>query len=66
MKINHAVGNEYEVIVIGAGVAGCTIAGELKRKAYKVALIEANSSIAQETSSPVSYTHMTLPTILRV
>ena len=51
MKINHAVGNEYDVIVIGAGVAGCTIAGELKRKAYKVALIEANSSIAQETSS---------------
>ena len=51
MKNNGTTWDEFEVIVIGAGIAGCTIAGELFRNGFQVGLIEEGSTIAQGTSS---------------
>lgn len=40
----------YDVVVIGAGVNGCAIARELSRYSYKIAVLEKNSDICEETS----------------
>jgi tRNA 5-methylaminomethyl-2-thiouridine biosynthesis bifunctional protein len=49
MKKNGA--NEFNVIIVGAGVAGCAIAGQLHHAGYNIALIEQHQEFAQETSS---------------
>lgn len=40
----------YDVVVIGAGVNGCSIARELSRYSYKTLVLEKNSDICEETS----------------
>ncbi len=40
----------YDVIVIGAGVAGCAVARELSRKKYRIAVLERESDVCEGTS----------------
>ena len=40
----------YDVIVIGAGVTGCSIARELARKERQILVLEASSDICEGTS----------------
>lgn len=41
---------QYDVIVIGAGVCGCAIARELTRKQRRIAVLEAASDVCEGTS----------------
>lgn len=41
---------DFDVIIIGAGVIGAAICDELVKNKYKVAIMEKNLRIAQETS----------------
>ena len=43
--------SQHDVIVIGAGIAGCTIAGEIARSGMNVAIIDQNADPALETSA---------------
>ena len=49
---------KYQVIIIGGGPAGYTAAESAGKAGLSVLLIEKNN--------PVSYTHLTLPTICSV
>ena len=49
---------KYDAVVIGAGNGGLTAAVRLAQSGAKTLLVEKHN--------PVSYTHLTLPTILRV
>ena len=49
----------YQAIVVGGGVVGVSIAYHLALKSLKDVLL-------LERDEPVSYTHLTLPTILLV
>lgn len=42
--------NKYDVIVIGAGIIGTSICNELANRGFKVALVEKNPRIAEETT----------------
>jgi len=42
--------NRYDVVIIGAGVAGCAIARELARYELKVAVLDKNSDVCEGTS----------------
>jgi len=41
---------DFDVVIIGAGVTGCAIADELAKRKVKVAVLERNLQVAQETS----------------
>ena len=41
---------EYDITIIGGGIAGITIAEIFSRNGYKVCLIEKNKSLCKETS----------------
>lgn len=43
--------NKYDVIVIGAGVVGIAICDQLASQGYKVAVLEKNPNIAEETTA---------------
>ena len=49
---------QYDAIIIGFGKGGKLLAAELAERNWKVAIVE--------RSPPVSYTHLTLPTIYSV
>ena len=56
---------EYDVIVVGAGHAGCEAAAAAANMGSRTLLITMNmQTIAQMSCNPatVSYTHLTLPT----
>ena len=57
---------EYDVIVIGAGGAGLRAAIEAARSGAKTAIITKSLLGKAHTVMAVSYTHLTLPTILLV
>ena len=68
---------EVDFVIVGAGSAGCVLADKLSASGgYHVVLIEAGPSDNRfwirtpigygVTYTAVSYTHLTLPTILRV
>ncbi|MEA1915439.1 MAG: FAD-dependent oxidoreductase [Campylobacterota bacterium] len=40
----------YEYVVVGAGIAGCSVAHEIRKKTSSILLIEKNESIAQGAS----------------
>lgn len=42
--------NNFDLVIVGAGIIGTAICDELSKKGYKIALIEKNSRIAQETT----------------
>jgi glycerol-3-phosphate dehydrogenase len=42
--------NEYDVVVLGAGVVGCALAFELSQLQLRVALVEARSDVGEGTS----------------
>ena len=58
--------------VIGAGLAGCEAAMQIASHGIKVHLYEMKPNKktpahhTEKYAEPVSYTHLTLPTILRV
>ena len=52
--------------VVGAGVTGLATALELSKNGHSVTIIERDQTPMPETYDAVSYTHLTLPTILRV
>ena len=49
IKLNSTA-TKYQVIVVGAGIAGCTIAGELVRAGVTVGLVDQHHGPALETS----------------
>jgi L-2-hydroxyglutarate oxidase LhgO len=51
MKKKNTFNGQYQVIIVGAGVAGCTIAGELHRAGLSVAIVDQQSGPARETSA---------------
>jgi len=51
MKNKNTLNKHHQVIVIGAGIAGCSIAGELKRAGLSVAIVDQHKGIARETSA---------------
>ena len=58
MDINRIPFYQYNTIIVGTGAAGLNAAVTLHKLGQK--------NIALITEGPVSYTHLTLPTILRV
>ena len=63
--------NKYDAIVIGAGHNGLTNAAYLAKSGLKVLVLEKNdyiggAAVSRELHDAVSYTHLTLPTILLV
>ena len=60
MAHNEAV----DVVLVGAGIMSATLAVLLKEldPAIKLEVVELMDSGAAESSNPVSYTHLTLPT----
>ena len=53
----------FDVIIIGFGKGGKTLAAEFAKRGQKVAVIERSDKMYGGT---VSYTHLTLPTKLEV
>lgn len=51
MKNKNTLNRHHQVIVIGAGIAGCSIAGELKRAGLSVGVVDQQIGIARETSA---------------
>jgi tRNA 5-methylaminomethyl-2-thiouridine biosynthesis bifunctional protein len=51
MKNKTITVSQYDVMVIGAGIAGCAIAGEMTRSGMNVAIIDQNTGPALETSA---------------
>jgi tRNA 5-methylaminomethyl-2-thiouridine biosynthesis bifunctional protein len=51
MKNKTTTPSKHDVLIIGAGIAGCTIAGEIARAGYDVAIVDQNSGPALETSA---------------
>jgi tRNA 5-methylaminomethyl-2-thiouridine biosynthesis bifunctional protein len=51
MKNKNSLNTHHQAIVVGAGIAGCTIAGELFRAGLSVGIIDQQSGPAQETSA---------------
>jgi len=51
MKNKNSLNTHHQVIVVGAGIAGCTIAGELYRAGLSIGIIDQQSGPAQETSA---------------
>lgn len=41
---------EFDIIVIGAGVIGCAIAGELCRYGVHILVVERHGDVCEETS----------------
>ncbi len=50
MRSGGAVGGEFDVAVIGAGVVGCAVARELTLRGARVALLDAGSDVGDATS----------------
>jgi len=42
--------NNYDVVIVGAGVIGCAIARELSKYELKIALLDKNSDVGEGTS----------------
>jgi len=51
MKNKNTFNSQYQVIIVGAGIAGCTIAGELHRAGLSVGIVDQQSGPARETSA---------------
>ena len=59
----------YDAVVVGSGATGAVAAQTLAEQALQVLVLEAGPQLSAQQalgSEPVSYTHLTLPTILRV
>ena len=64
---------KFDVIIVGAGAAGMMSAIEAGKRGRKVLLVDHYKKIGEKIRisgggrcNSVSYTHLTLPTILRV
>lgn len=51
MKNKNRLNTHHQVIVVGAGIAGCTIAGELYRAGLSVGIVDQQTGPAKETSA---------------
>jgi len=51
MKNKNRFNTHHQVIVVGAGIAGCTIAGELYRAGLSVGIVDQHTGPAKETSA---------------
>ena len=56
----------YDLIIVGAGPSGLSAAVEAAKRGLKVVVFDENEKPGGQLFKPVSYTHLTLPTILRV
>ena len=57
---------EFDITVIGSGPAGYVCAIRAAQLGYNVCCIEKGQTLGGTCLNTVSYTHLTLPTILRV
>ena len=64
-KENKLTKTVSDLFIIGGGVNGCGIARDAAGRGLSVVVAEM-SDLGSATSSSVSYTHLTLPTILLV
>lgn len=51
MKNKNTFNTHHQVVIVGAGIAGCTIAGELNRAGLSVGIVDQQSGPAKETSA---------------
>ena len=63
MKLNEK--KEYDVIVVGSGAAGCTVAREMTRKGKKVLLLEKGGRMEWLGNTATVASMIDLPTLLR-
>ena len=54
--------NKYDVIIIGSGPVGLSLAKSLSNESFSVCVIDRQTKEDLSNPASVSYTHLTLPT----
>ena len=65
-NIERLKSEQFDVLVIGGGITGVGVALDAASRGLRTALVEKDDFSSGTSSKTVSYTHLTLPTILRV
>ena len=60
--MNEYTNTNFDIIVIGCGIAGLSAAVSAQQNGSKVAILERAPREERGGNTPVSYTHLTLPT----
>ena len=52
-----------KIIIVGCGKVGTSLAERLSVEDHDLVMVDLSEQKVEEVSNPVSYTHLTLPTI---